>query len=184
MKPGPVYWRPRRRCRIPSGCRWHRWVTPCDSCNEAQAPSTQSSSIASMERCGVARAITARTTAWLGSSRSPRIPDLQPPDPDIAIPHGISVVLQPQRFLRRVRNVKCRAVVVGDPVDLDVVLYQNTVVQHGHARTVNDLSLFVELRRVKDDVVGLPLARPSRRIHQWRVLLVNRSRLAVVIRSV
>src|SRR6266571_356569 len=109
---------------------------------------------------------------------------LQPSNPNISIPHRVFVILQAQRLLGWMRDVQRRPVVVGDPVDLDVALNQYSVVQHRDARTINDLSLLIEPRRVKDNVVRLPLTGLSRRIHEWRMLLVNGAGLSVVVRLV
>ena len=91
------------------------------------------------------------------------------------------MILQMQRLLRRVRYVECRAVVVGESVDLDVVLDQDAVVQHRDPRAIRDLPLLVELRRVENDVVGLPFSWLARCVHERCVLLVNRAGLTVEI---
>ena len=78
-------------------------------------------------------------------------------------------------------DVERGSVVVGQPVDLDVVLNEHAVVQHRDPRPVDDLSLLVEFRGVEDDVVRLPLAGLARSIHQRRVLLVDRAGLTVVV---
>ena len=60
-----------------------------------------------------------------------------------------------------------------------VILHQHAIVDHAHARRMRESSRCIEARPVKDDVVALPLARRSTRIHQRRVLAVDRRRLAI-----
>src|SRR3954470_21004842 len=60
-----------------------------------------------------------------------------------------------------------------------VVLHEDTVVHDRHARGGGNLSRGVEPWPVKDDVVGLPLAGRPARVHEWRILAVDRRGVAV-----
>src|SRR4051812_28276521 len=65
-----------------------------------------------------------------------------------------------------------------------VVLYENTVVHDRHARGRRDPARGVESRAMKDDVVGLPLAGRPARVHERRVLPVDRRGVAVSVRDI
>ena len=63
----------------------------------------------------------------------------------------------------------------GAAADGHVILHQDAVVQHGDGPRRRDLPVRPALRSVKNDVVGLPLSRRTRHVHQGRVLAVQRS---------
>ena len=74
---------------------------------------------------------------------------------------------------------------VHGPADqLDVVLDQDPVVDRSDVRRRFHGAVVVKPRRGPNDVVNVPLARWSHRIHLWRCLLVNSPGLAIEIRFV
>ena len=91
------------------------------------------------------------------------------------------MILQRHRQLGRVRFVVRRLVVRRDAHHLDVILREHAVVEDGEIRALEQLAVAVEHRGVEHDVVGLPLARLAARVHERRVLLVDRRRLAVEV---
>src|SRR5205807_10659544 len=100
-------------------------------------------------------------------------------DPDVAVAHGMVVVLQRQRQLVGSWFVRRAHMVPGGAGELDVVLHQNAIVKNGFARGARQLSRSVKARAVKNDVVGLPLARGTRSIEQRRILSVGGRGLSV-----
>jgi NADH dehydrogenase len=68
-----------------------------------------------------------------GSDGAPLI-QVQAPNPDIPIAHGIPVILQHQRILRRLRHVLGEFLVLGRPHDFPMQLDQHSVVKHRHCR--------------------------------------------------
>src|SRR5262245_48565234 len=101
---------------------------------------------------------------------------LQPPDPNIPEPNGVAVILQYKWPFERgaLKFGGSRRVAFHR----NMILNEYAVVKHGE-RTRFDFAIRSRLRGVKDDVVGLPLARLARRIHQWCIVSVERARLAV-----
>src|SRR5262249_61376518 len=100
---------------------------------------------------------------------------LQFPNPDIAVPNWIPVVLQFKGRFGSVRNIKRGTVVIRVAVDLYIVLNEHSIVQHGDSSAFDHPPILVELWRLEDDVIALPFARLSRSIDQRRILFVNRA---------
>jgi hypothetical protein len=90
--------------------------------------------------------------------RSASLCGLQFADPDIAEAHGSAVILQGERQFLRVWRVGRARFVCRRASEFDIVLNQDSVVEHGYARGAKQLSLLVEARAVKNDVVALPLS--------------------------
>ena len=67
------------------------------------------------------------------------------------------MILQFQRLLERMRLV-LGGLLASRTFDLDVVLHQDPVVQHGDRARFRQLAILVEAGRVEDDIVGLPFA--------------------------
>src|SRR6185503_9426692 len=59
-----------------------------------------------------------------------------------------------------------------------VVLNQHAVVNQRDARGRRDLARRVDVRAMKDDVVRLPFAGRTHRVHERRILAVDRARVA------
>jgi len=81
-------------------------------------------------------------------------------------------------FVRRPTLVRRRA------REHHVILHQHAVVEDRHARRTRHLASGIETRAMKDDVVRLPFARRTARVHERRVLAENRGRLTIGIRDV
>src|SRR3954465_11031641 len=64
-----------------------------------------------------------------------------------------------------------------------VVVHQHSIEQHGEIGGLHD-RVAIHLRCLKDNVVGLPLARLARGIREWWPLAVNRSELSIRIRRI
>src|SRR4029077_15199246 len=157
----------------------------CSGANSREAYSRRSMSAAAAGTCAVSGAAmsppavtTTNTTRRI--MRSLVLAQLA--NPDVAIAYGMAVILQQQRQPVGVRRVM-RALPVHRPAGDDrVVLDEHAVVQHGHPRRVAYRAVRREAGPVKDDVVGLPLARRAARVDERRGLPVHRSRLAVGVR--
>src|SRR5690242_2642589 len=104
---------------------------------------------------------------------------LKLPDPDIPVSHQIGVILEDERHPIRVRRVWRAGLVRGWAGELDVILDENSVVQDRHVRLTCRRAAGVEMRAMEDHVVRLPLAWRPTRVHQWRVLPVDRRRDSV-----
>src|SRR6266446_8964782 len=100
-------------------------------------------------------------------------------DPNVAVAHGIAVVLQAERQFLGVRFVGRALAVSCRPAWLDVVLHEHAVVQHCYASGAEELSIFVEARAVKNDVVALPLAGRASSVNKRWILPVHGRGLAV-----
>ena len=68
---------------------------------------------------------------------------------------------------------------LGRTGKLDIVLDENAVMEDGDTGGAQQFAAGIETRAVEDDVVGLPLARRARGVHEWRILAVNGASLAV-----
>jgi len=88
------------------------------------------------------------------------------------------MVLEPNRALRAAIDVAREDAVAGLTHDGGVVLDDHSVLKDRDVRGGFKSPVF-EPRRVKDDVINLPLAGVAGRIHQRRVLAVNRSCLTI-----
>src|SRR5438309_3091244 len=94
----------------------------------------------------------------------------------------MAVILEREwEFLRRRLVRRTRAVSRGAG-KFDVVLHQHAIVKNGFARGPHQLSRRIKTRAVKNDVVSLPLARRTRRVHQRGILAIDRRGLAVGVR--
>src|SRR5215813_4801459 len=91
------------------------------------------------------------------------------------------MILEQERLLERVRLVSWGSLRTGQPFDLDVVLYQDTILQDRDVCRPDQFAGFGKARGVIDDVVGLPGPWFTADIHQRRVLFVNSAGLAVII---
>ena len=67
----------------------------------------------------------------------------------------------------------------GGTGQLDIILHEHAVVERGDASWAEELAGRVKARAVENDVVGLPLRRRTRGVHQGRELAVDGGRLAV-----
>src|SRR5687768_12070295 len=132
----------------------------------------------------MARSLTSGSQSIAVTPSSDSAGAAQIPNPDVAETNGIAVILEHYWQPVGVRLVRVASLVRGRSQQSHVVLYQNAVMEHGHARWRHDQSARVEARRPEDDVVGLPLTRRPTRVHEWRILPVNGARLAVGIRDV
>src|SRR5258706_1058844 len=102
-------------------------------------------------------------------------------DPNVAVAHGMAVVLQAERQFLGVRFVGRALAVSCRPAWLDVVLHEHAVVQHCYASGAEELSIFVEARAVKNDVVALPLAGRASSVNKRWILPVHGRGLAVSV---
>ena len=97
-------------------------------------------------------------------------------EPDIPVLHGVAVVLKQQwagyPFLVVYRPRR-------GPRKFNVVVNNNAVVEHGHARVFLHVALFVQPGGAKDNVVGLPFGRGLAGIHQGRELAVEGAAVAL-----
>src|SRR5512136_1188974 len=100
-------------------------------------------------------------------------------EPDIAVPHGVAVILERDRQPVRVRLVRRARLVRGGTGQLLVVLHKDAVVEHGHPRRRQHRAARIEARRAEHDVVGLPFARLAARVDEGGVLAVDSRRHAV-----
>src|SRR5215831_17677589 len=82
------------------------------------------------------------------------------------------------------RTILRRASGPGAAFDFHVVLHQHSILQHRYRPSLLQFAVGIKSRRMENDIESLPLARLAARIHQWSILLVNRSRLPVVIRLI
>ena len=73
--------------------------------------------------------------------------------------------------------------VPGGSLDRLVVVEQDTIVNYGNVGGANQLTA-VPARRDKKDVIDLPLTRPTRGVHHWRVLAIDRACMPVGIGDV
>ena len=89
------------------------------------------------------------------------------------------MVLKPERQLLRCGLIRGALHVRSGAHDADAVLDQHAVVQHGDVSRACEFARRVEARAMEDDVVGLPLARPTAGVDEWRVLSVDRGCLSV-----
>ena len=90
-----------------------------------------------------------------------RVVALQLAHPDVAVAHGYVVVLKAERQLRRVRGVGSHLAMRHAPDDLLVVVYDDAVEDDGDVSGLHQL-VALELRRLPDDVVDVPVARLAR----------------------
>lgn len=100
------------------------------------------------------------------------------PHPNVPVTHFIRVVLQRDRP-GRVRRVFVQADVGRRAFNFPVVLYEHAVVEDGKISGPKHHPVVVEDRSGEDDVVTVPLAHGYGGVNQRRVLLVDRSGLAV-----
>src|SRR4051794_8039957 len=93
-------------------------------------------------------------------------------DPDVAVAHRVAVVLQVDRELAVLfvvrRFVEWRCALYGEVVECQYAIVENRDVGRRFQRAV-----VVELRRVPDDVVRVPLSRRAHRVDHWRRLLID-----------
>src|SRR5215211_1813825 len=108
----------------------------------------------------------------------------QLPDPDIQIADRSAMVLEHDRLFCAVFLIRLHADIGGGAPDLDVILDEHTVVNNGNGAWRHYRPILAKPQRSEEDVVRLPLARFSARVHERDVLLVNARSLAVRIRSI
>jgi hypothetical protein len=100
-------------------------------------------------------------------------------DPDVAIANGIAVILQLQWGFVWTGNVGGDIADGGASVDFGVVLDEHAVVEDGYAGGFEDFAGRVDVGSVENDVVGLPLPRWARSIHERWILAVDGGSLTV-----
>ena len=61
----------------------------------------------------------------------------------------------------------------GRTGQLDIILHKHAVVERGDASWAEELAGGVKARAVENDVVGLPLRRRARSVHEGRELAVD-----------
>src|SRR6266704_1745975 len=86
-------------------------------------------------------------------------------DPDVAVAHWMVMVLQRQRQFFRLRFVRRPFAVSRRAAQFHVVLHEDAVMKHGDAGGAQQLSILIEARAVKNDIVDLPLAGRARSVH-------------------
>src|SRR5205823_9096800 len=89
------------------------------------------------------------------------------------------MVLKPEGQLLRCGLIRGALHMRGGAHDADVVLGEHAVVEHSDVSRTREFARLVETRAMKDDVVGLPLARRTAGVDEWRVLSVDRGGLSV-----
>src|SRR5438309_4142512 len=157
----------------------------CSGANSREAYSRRSMSAAAAGTCAVSGAAMIPPTVTTTNTARRIMRSLvlaQLADPDVAIAYGMAVILQQQR-----QPVGMRCVMGALPVhrpagDDRVVLDEHAVVQHRHPRRVAHGAVRCEAGPVKNDVVGLPLARRAARIDERGGLSVDGGGLAVGVR--
>src|SRR5215471_3556425 len=102
-------------------------------------------------------------------------------NPDIAIVNRVIVVLQLQGKLLGSGLVWRSDMMAGRTGQLNVILYQNSVVQDSHSRGPDQIAVLGEARPMKNDVISLPLSGRPGSVYQWRILTVDPGRLAISI---
>src|SRR2546426_8204883 len=107
------------------------------------------------------------------------VPVVQFADPDVAVASRLIVVLQQQRQFPGMRLVGRARHIRGGPGERDIVLHQYPVMQRGDVRGTQQFAGGIKAGPVKNDFVGLPLARRQTGVDQRRILSVNRSGLSV-----
>src|ERR1700722_7240348 len=111
----------------------------------------------------------------------PQANPLQLPYPDIAELDGVSaVILQDQRLLERMGFV-FGWLLAGRSFDPDVVLDQNSILQHGDRGFLRQFAILIEPRGVENDIVGLPFTGFTADVNQGSILAVNGAGLAVEV---
>src|SRR5690606_38879311 len=100
------------------------------------------------------------------------------PDPDVAEPDRLAVILERKRQPVGVGLVGRAHLMAGGSQQRHVLLDQDAVVQHRHACRRDDLAGAVKPGPTEDDVITLPRSRRQRGIDQWRILAVYRAGLA------
>ena len=100
------------------------------------------------------------------------------PNPDIAVSHAVTVVLQFQRILGGLRSIFGELPVYRWTHHLFMELNQDLVMNHGEECWTTQL-FARESRRFEKNIVGLPLARFPRGVNQRRPLPVYRASLPV-----
>src|ERR1051326_1887078 len=108
---------------------------------------------------------------------------LQIPYPNVPIANWVPVILEHQGFLGIVFLITRGPDVYRGSLEFDVVLDKYAVVEDGHVSWLQDFSIFGKARSMEDDVVRLPLTRPTARIHEWDVLFVDAPPLTIRISS-
>ena len=94
------------------------------------------------------------------------------------------MILNADREFTRVRRVRRLRCVRRRAFDCAVILNEHAVEEHRHRACLLQRAIGVELWRVEDHIVRVPLAIRIARIHEWRVLPVHRAGHAVDIRLV
>ena len=74
--------------------------------------------------------------------------------------------------------------VLRSTLDLHMVLYQNTVLNHRKITRSHLHPILIKNRRRENDVIALPLPWALTGVDQWNVLLVNRSTLTIGISNI
>ena len=76
-------------------------------------------------------------------------------------------------------SIQRRPYVLGGAVQGHMIQHQHAIVKDSHRGGAADAAVLAKLWRFEHDVIGLPFTRCSRCVHQWNVLLVHASCLAV-----
>jgi hypothetical protein len=113
------------------------------------------------------------------------LPDLfQLSNPNITIAHRTVVVLKSERKSLRRWRIGWPNVARVLPLDFDVVLNQNPVMEDCDRSAPSKPPLRVKPRTVKNNVVGLPLAGLAGGVHQRRILSIHSRGFTVCISNI
>src|ERR1041385_8494273 len=102
----------------------------------------------------------------------------QAANPNVAITHGLLVILEDQRIFLALRGILRKLAVNGGPHQLLVIVQQNAVEEHGRIGGLYQLAVS-EYRRLEYDVVALPFAGLASCICKRRPLSIERAGLAI-----
>src|SRR5437763_1588538 len=104
--------------------------------------------------------------------------ELESPRPDVPETNRTVVAREDNRTGHFAATMPRQNPVSRFPVDFLVFMDEQAVVKHGDSRGRHQLFALV-FGSGKKDVIGLPFARSTARIHQWRSLRINCRALAV-----
>lgn len=109
--------------------------------------------------------------------------DLQWSYPDITVADGFAFISMRLQFDGRgaMCFIKRFANIAGAAFELEVILYQDAVVEHGDAGGGSETAVSVEYRSCPDDIEALPFAWFAAGVSQWDRLFVDAANLAVDI---
>lgn len=104
--------------------------------------------------------------------------------PDIPVADRISMILQHQRRLGIVFLIIRWSAVESCPLDLDVILNEDAIMNDREVRRRHHLAVLIHAWSAKENVIALPLTWFAARVHHRDVLLVNARRLSIRVSAI